>query len=233
MRNPVLSIQFDLESGQTKCIIYWRNEAQLTLAKYHIVNPNEGHPLPDSHKTLVLTCIAYFFVVGIWQFLLPRGQILVFSISSCSFVLSKDECGLDKTGKMLKRFYMIKKYMKLKLNWSEPDHCKKEPHLLKLQDYLLKYLERVNTHMGWDGMGWDVTFDVFLLTSELKNMYKNVICIHDDMFYLCERKEEMPELNKSTNSKMSRLSFLSLSIFLSVAGLQIWHLMSFFEKKLL
>ncbi|KAJ0754079.1 putative transmembrane emp24 domain-containing protein [Helianthus annuus] len=45
------------------------------------------------------------------------------------------------------------------------------------------------------------------------------------------REREMQELNKVTNSRMAWLSFLSLFICLSVAGMQIWHLKSFFEKK--
>lgn len=66
---------------------------------------------------------------------------------------------------------------------------------------------------------------------ELKKLYETVTSIHDEMFYLREREEEMQELNRSTNSKMAWLSFLSLVVCLSVAGLQLWHLKSFFEKK--
>jgi len=41
----------------------------------------------------------------------------------------------------------------------------------------------------------------------------------------------MQELNGSTNSKMAWFSFGSLVVCLSVAGLQFWHLKTFFEKK--
>jgi len=41
----------------------------------------------------------------------------------------------------------------------------------------------------------------------------------------------MQQLNQSTNSKMAGLSFLSLVVCLSVAGLQLWHLKSHFERK--
>ncbi|MBA0665942.1 hypothetical protein Goklo_002408 [Gossypium klotzschianum] len=61
---------------------------------------------------------------------------------------------------------------------------------------------------------------------ELKKLYDTVSAIHEEMFYLRERDEEMQELNKETNSKM-----FSLLLCLSVAGLQIWHLKSFFESK--
>ncbi|KAB2085235.1 hypothetical protein ERO13_A05G368600v2 [Gossypium hirsutum] len=66
---------------------------------------------------------------------------------------------------------------------------------------------------------------------ELKKLYDTVSAIHEEMFYLRERDEEMQELNKETNSKMATLSFFSLLLCLSVAGLQIWHLKSFFERK--
>ncbi|KAJ0896216.1 putative GOLD domain-containing protein [Helianthus annuus] len=45
------------------------------------------------------------------------------------------------------------------------------------------------------------------------------------------REQEMQQLNSKTNSRMALLSFLSLFVCLSVAGLQVWHLKSFFEKK--
>ncbi|XVE83751.1 hypothetical protein DITRI_Ditri16bG0111500 [Diplodiscus trichospermus] len=66
---------------------------------------------------------------------------------------------------------------------------------------------------------------------ELKRLYDTVTSIHEEMFYLREREEEMQQLNRETNSKMATLSFFSLLVCLSVAGLQIWHLKSFFERK--
>ena len=52
------------------------------------------------------------------------------------------------------------------------------------------------------------------------------------VFWFCgSREEEMQELNRSTNSKMAWFSFGSLVVCLSVAGLQFWHLKTFFEKK--
>ena len=47
-----------------------------------------------------------------------------------------------------------------------------------------------------------------------------------DLFF---REEEMQVLNKTTNNRMAWLSFLSLIVCLSVAGLQEWHLRTFFE----
>ncbi|CAN8293670.1 unnamed protein product [Cochlearia groenlandica] len=66
---------------------------------------------------------------------------------------------------------------------------------------------------------------------EVKKLFETVTSIHDEMFYLRDREEEMHKLNRSTNSKMAFLSFVSLGVCLSVAGLQFWHLKTFFEKK--
>ncbi|KAF3444794.1 hypothetical protein FNV43_RR14487 [Rhamnella rubrinervis] len=66
---------------------------------------------------------------------------------------------------------------------------------------------------------------------ELKKLYDTVASIHDEMFYLREREEEMQQLNRATNSKMATFSFLSLVVCVSVAGLQLWHLKTFFERK--
>ncbi|KAF8720892.1 hypothetical protein HU200_023291 [Digitaria exilis] len=66
---------------------------------------------------------------------------------------------------------------------------------------------------------------------ELTKLEDTIKSIHDEMFYLREREEEMQELNRRTNSRMAWLGFLSLAICLSVAGLQLWHLKNFFERK--
>ncbi|KAK7340573.1 hypothetical protein VNO77_21280 [Canavalia gladiata] len=66
---------------------------------------------------------------------------------------------------------------------------------------------------------------------ELKKLYDSVKYIHNEMFYLREREKEMQDLNRATNSKMFTFTFLSILVCLSVAGLQLWHLKTFFEKK--
>ncbi|KAM7269143.1 hypothetical protein ACFE04_024640 [Oxalis oulophora] len=73
--------------------------------------------------------------------------------------------------------------------------------------------------------------NIEVMEMELKKMYEQVISIQEEMFYLRGREDEMQELNKSTNSEMAALGFLSLIICLSVAGMQLWHLKTFFEKK--
>ncbi|KRH13540.1 hypothetical protein GLYMA_15G247000v4 [Glycine max] len=41
---------------------------------------------------------------------------------------------------------------------------------------------------------------------ELKKLYDTVLSIHDEMFYLREREEEMKDINKATNCKMFTFS---------------------------
>jgi hypothetical protein len=72
---------------------------------------------------------------------------------------------------------------------------------------------------------------VDMMELELKKLEETIKNIHEEMFYLREREEEMQDLNRRTNSRMAWLGFLSLGICLSVAGLQLWHLKTFFERK--
>ncbi|RCV09227.1 hypothetical protein SETIT_2G010600v2 [Setaria italica] len=68
-----------------------------------------------------------------------------------------------------------------------------------------------------------------MMELELKKLEETIKNIHEEMFYLREREEEMQ--NRRTNSRMAWLGFLLLGICLSVAGLQLWHLKTFFERK--
>ncbi|KAM2014751.1 hypothetical protein FF2_044569 [Malus domestica] len=47
------SMRFDLQSGATKCISDDIKSSAMTVGKYAVVNPNEGSPVPDSHKLTV------------------------------------------------------------------------------------------------------------------------------------------------------------------------------------
>ncbi|KAK9052169.1 hypothetical protein SSX86_028797 [Deinandra increscens subsp. villosa] len=66
---------------------------------------------------------------------------------------------------------------------------------------------------------------------ELKKMEDTIKWIHEEMLYLRQREQEMAKQNMKTNSIMGWSSLFSLFLCLSVAGLQLWHLKSFFEKK--
>ncbi|ERM94566.1 transmembrane emp24 domain-containing protein p24delta7 [Amborella trichopoda] len=81
----------------------------------------------------------------------------------------------------------------------------------------------------WPNVAKKGQIDVMEL--ELKKLEDTIKSIHEEMYFLREREEEMHMLNITTNSRMAWLSFLSLVICLSVAGLQLWHLKTFFERK--
>lgn len=81
---------------------------------------------------------------------------------------------------------------------------------------------------------------VYLSITLLMNILFKAMLLHlttifhehklDNFLARC-REAEMQELNRSTNSKMAWMTGLSILICLSVAGLQLWHLKTFFEKK--
>lgn len=192
--NRVESIQFDLELGHTKCITEEIKSNSMTVGKYHVVNPNEGHPLPDSHKITVRVTS-------------PHGNSYHYSdhVFEGQFAFQAVEGG---------------DYMTC---FFSADH---KPSTTMTVDFDWKsgVAARDWTNIAKKG-------SVELMELELKKMFDVVQSIHDEMFYLREREEEMQELNKSTNSKMAWLSVLSIFVCLTVAGLQLWHLKSFFEKK--
>ncbi|KAK8686823.1 hypothetical protein V6N13_125840 [Hibiscus sabdariffa] len=66
---------------------------------------------------------------------------------------------------------------------------------------------------------------------ELRKMYETVNSIHEEMFYFREREVEMEVLTQETTNKMVWLSFVSLFLGLSVAGIQFCYLKTFFEKR--
>ncbi|GKU99577.1 hypothetical protein SLEP1_g12404 [Rubroshorea leprosula] len=188
------SLRFDLQSGHTKCIAEDIKSNSMTVGKYSIVNHNEGHPLPESHKITVRVTSAH-------------GNSYHYSegVESGQFAFTSAEAG----------DYMA-------CFWA-PDHSPQETMTIDF-DW------RTGVHAkDWSNVAKKGQVEVMEL--ELKKLYDTVTSIHDEMFYLREREEEMQELNRATNSKMAWLSFLSLFVCLSVAGLQIWHLKTFFEKK--
>ncbi|XP_027095642.1 transmembrane emp24 domain-containing protein p24delta9-like [Coffea arabica] len=191
---PVQSIRFDLDSGHTKCIAEDIQSNAMTVGKYHIVNPNEGQPLPDSHKVTVRVTSGY-----------GNNYHYADHVNTGQFAFQTAEAG---------------DYMAC---FFAADH---KPAVTLTVDFDWK--------SGVAAKDWSNVAkkgSVELMELELKKMFDTVQSIHDEMFYLREREEEMQELNRSTNAKMGWLSLLSIVIALSVGGLQLWHLKTFFEKK--
>ncbi|XP_073014530.1 transmembrane emp24 domain-containing protein p24delta7-like [Primulina eburnea] len=190
----VESIRFDLESGHTKCISEDIKTKAMSVGKYHIVNPNEGQPLPDSYKVTVRVTSAY-------------GNNYHYSdhVSEGMFSFHAPEEG-DYMACFFASDHKPATTMTVDFDWKSGVIAK-----------------------DWSNVAKKGSIE--LMEIELKKMFDTVQSIHDEMFYLREREEEMQFLNRSTNSKMAWLSFLSLAVCLSVAGLQLWHLKCFFEKK--
>ncbi|KAK9116654.1 hypothetical protein Sjap_015601 [Stephania japonica] len=188
------SLRLDLESGHTKCIAEDIKSNSMSVGKYSVVNPNEGHPLPDSHKITARVTSAYGNSYH-------NGD----HVESGQFAFTAAEAGDYVTC-----FYA-------------PDH--KPPVTLTIE---FEWKTGVAAK-DWSNVAKKGNIDAMEI--ELKKLEDTIRSIHDEMFYLRSREEEMQELNRSTNSRMAWLGFLSLLICLSVAGLQLWHLKTFFERK--
>ncbi|KAI3812027.1 hypothetical protein L1987_16728 [Smallanthus sonchifolius] len=92
----------------------------------------------------------------------------------------------------------------------------------------------LNWRSGVSVEGWTKVVkkgSVEAMELELKKMEDTINWIHEEMLYLREREHQMLKQNMKTNSIMGWSSLVSLFLCLSVAGLQLWHLKSFFEKK--
>ncbi|CAJ1939792.1 unnamed protein product [Sphenostylis stenocarpa] len=188
------SLRFELQSGHTKCISEDIKSNSMTVGKYLIVNPNEGQPLPDSHRVTVRVTSSYGNNYHYGD-RVQKGQF--------AFVAAE-------AGDYMTCFWAV-------------DH---NPVTTMTVDFEWKTGVAAK---DWSSVAKKGQVDVMEL--ELKKLHDTVASIHEEMFYLREREEEMQELNRATNSRMFWLSLLSLLVCLSVAGLQLWHLKTFFEKK--
>ncbi|XP_010258388.1 PREDICTED: transmembrane emp24 domain-containing protein p24delta9 [Nelumbo nucifera] len=187
-------LRFDLQSGHTKCIAEDIKSNAMSVGNYHIVNPNEGQPLPDTHKITVRVTSTY-----------GNNYHYGDNVESGHFAFTAAEAGDYMTC-----FWVPERKPQVTLtidfDWRTGVAAK-----------------------DWSNVAKKGQIDVMEL--ELKKLEDTVTSIHEEMFYLREREEEMQELNRKTNSRMAWLSFLSLIVCLSVAGLQLWHLKTFFERK--
>ncbi|XP_028762008.1 transmembrane emp24 domain-containing protein p24delta9-like [Neltuma alba] len=188
------SLRFELQSGHTKCISEDIKSNSMTVGKYSIVNPNDGFPIPDSHKVTVRVTSSY-----------GNNYHYADQVTTGQFAFVAVEAG----------DYMA-------CFWA-PDH---NPQTTMTIDFDWRTGVAAK---DWSNVAKKGHVDVMEL--ELKKLYETVNSIHEEMYYLRAREEEMQELNSATNNKMFWLSLLSLFICLSVAGLHLWHLKTFFEKK--
>ncbi|KDP27175.1 hypothetical protein JCGZ_19874 [Jatropha curcas] len=187
-------MRFEMKSGLTKCISEDIKSNSMTVGKYSIVNPNEGFPLPDSHKLIVKVSSSH-------------GSLYHHEdrVESGNFAFTTGEDGDYAT------CFWVKE---------------QRPEINLTVDF--EWRTGVAAK-DWSQVARKGQIDVMEL--ELKKLHDTVTSIHDEMFYLREREEEMQKLNRSTNYKMAGLSLLSILVCLSVAGLQLWHLKTYFERK--
>ncbi|KAM7464487.1 hypothetical protein LguiA_032608 [Lonicera macranthoides] len=188
------SVRFDLQSGHTKCISDDIKSNSMTVGKYSVVNPNDAHPMPESHKLTVRVTSAY----GNTYHQSERVESGQFGFQAA------------EAGDYLACFWAV-------------DH---NPLVTITVEFDWKSGVAAK---DWSNVAKKGSVDVMEI--ELKKLQETITNIHEEMLYLREREEEMQNLNIATNSRMAWLSFLSLGVCLSVAGLQLWHLKSFFEKK--
>ncbi|KAJ0038490.1 hypothetical protein Pint_23582 [Pistacia integerrima] len=225
------SLRFDIQSGHTRCIAEDIKSNSMTVGKYHIVNPKEGHPLPDSHKLTVRVTSSY-------------GNSYHYGdhVDSGNFAFTAAE-----DGDYMACFWAVDHNPQITLtvdfDWRTGVHAKDWSNVAKKGTVDVKFFLCSDVQVESDvliGVWIEIkeklyTFSSFSLCQvmelELKKLFDTVDSIHQEMFYLRERESEMQQLNEATNSRMAWLSGLSLLICITVAGLQLWHLKTFFEKK--
>ncbi|KAM7250336.1 hypothetical protein ACFE04_022219 [Oxalis oulophora] len=181
------SLRFELKSANTKCISEDIRSNSMTVGKYNVVNPNEGQPLPDTHKLTVRVTSSH-------------GNNYHYSdhVESGQFAFTAAEGG----------DYMA-------CFWA-PDH---NPPVELTVDFEWK--------TGIHAKDWGNVAkkgNIELMEIELKKMTEQVSGIHEDMYYLREREEEMQKLNVDTTSSMFYMGLTSLAVCLGVSGFQLWHL---------
>ncbi|XP_031254138.1 transmembrane emp24 domain-containing protein p24delta9-like isoform X2 [Pistacia vera] len=188
------SMRFDLNSGQTKCISEDIKSNAMTVGKYSVVNPNEGYPVPDTHKLTVKVTSPY----GNFYHHTDHAE-------SGNYAFTAAEAG-DYNACFWVPIHNPPVNVTVEFDWKT----------------------------GFAAKDWSKVAkkgQVEMMELELKKLADAVSSIHDEMFYLREREDEMQKLNIETNSRMASLGVLSLVVCLSVAALQLWHLKTFFERK--
>ncbi|KAL4569506.1 hypothetical protein LXL04_025145 [Taraxacum kok-saghyz] len=188
------SIRFEVESGHVKCIGEDIRINSMTVGHYSIVNPNEGHPLPEHHKMTVRLYSA-------------TGNRLHFAevVESGEFAFHVTEDG-DHMACFSAIEHQPAVNISVDFNWRSGVTAK-----------------------GWSNVAKKGSVDAMQL--ELRKMEDMVASINEQMMYLRKRGQIMQGLNRKTNSQLGLFSLVSLFLCLSVAGLQRWHLKTFFEKK--
>ncbi|TKY65152.1 Transmembrane emp24 domain-containing protein p24delta9 [Spatholobus suberectus] len=195
MCSVVNSVQFQLKPSHPKCFSEDLKSNVITVGNYNVVNPNDGYPIPDSHKITVRVRSPY-----------GNGYHYANNVYSGDFAFTAAEDG-------------------------DYNACFSVPSDLNPEEIVtVDFVWRTGVAAkDWSKVAKKGQIEEMEL--ELKKLYDAVSSIHDEMFYLREREVEMQDLNEDTNTRMFTFSFVSILVCLSVAGLQLWHLKTFFERK--
>ncbi|GAB4831677.1 hypothetical protein Ancab_005689 [Ancistrocladus abbreviatus] len=213
-------MRFELRSGGTKCITEDLKHEAMTVGKYTVVNPNESRPLPSSHRLTVRVTS-------------PHGNNYHYGdvVESGNFAFTAPESG-DYMVCFWAPYSNPPVTLTVEFEWKTGVDARDWSSIARKgqidSSIYMGVSDYENKGSRWVYQDYHVSG---IMEVELKRLYETVKYIHDEMFYLREREEEMQRLNRATNSKMAVFSFLSIMVCLSVAGLQLWHLKSFFERK--
>ncbi|CAL4914211.1 unnamed protein product [Urochloa decumbens] len=69
------------------------------------------------------------------------------------------------------------------------------------------------------------------IAEELKKLEDSARLIHEEMISLRQSEHEMQKLNEDTATRIHSFTLLTLAMCFGVAGLQLWHLKTFFQKQ--
>ncbi|MED6197557.1 hypothetical protein PIB30_057498 [Stylosanthes scabra] len=190
----VESFRFELNSGGAKCVAEDMKIHTMTVGKYDVTNPNDGQPLPDSH----------------------RVNVRVTSISGNTYHLGENVASgqfsfeAGETGDYIACFRAV-------------EH---NPPVTVTIDFDWKL--GVKT-IGLNNVAKQSKVDFMVL--QLKLMQESASSIHDEMINLRLGQEKGEEFDLKSLHRIFLLSYISIFIILSVAGMQLMHLKRFFEKK--
>ncbi|CAL9148456.1 unnamed protein product [Musa hybrid cultivar] len=254
---PACALRFELQSGNTKCISEDIKLHAMSVGKYAVVNPSDSGPLLDSHKITVRVTspygnsIHYADLVDSGNFAFTSNEegdylaclwapdhkppaTMVVEFEWRTGVTAKDWPNVAKKGQIdvseLLSLLMLSASIGIE---ADRYHACSTFYAITLA--IFTDVQELNLYWIFHGICCILYFGCHLFNAvmelELKKLEDTIKSIHDEMFYLREREEQMQDMNRSTNSRMAWLSFLSLAVCLSVAGLQLWHLKTFFERK--
>ncbi|KAG2269310.1 hypothetical protein Bca52824_063865 [Brassica carinata] len=158
------SLHFELRSGRTKCISEDIKSNSMTVGKYTVVNPNEAHPSPPSHKISIRVTSSY-------------GNTFHHAedVDSGQFAFTAVEAG-DYMACFTANGHKPEVTLSIDFDWRTGIHSK-----------------------SWGSVAKKSQVEV--MEFEVKQLIETVNSIHDEMFYLRDREEEMQNLNRVQTPK--------------------------------